>query len=103
MMFFSGRRLHTMCALVTGVRTCALPIFLGTTAIHREYRLVGQLVDHRGGIGELELILPTTPTAEIDVHVGMVEVIAIEQGRSEESRVGKECVSTCRYRWSPLH
>src|SRR3546814_13034668 len=21
--------------------------------------------------------------------------------RSEESRVGKECVSTCRYRWSP--
>src|SRR3546814_18610128 len=23
--------------------------------------------------------------------------------RSEESRVGKECVSTCRYRWSPSH
>src|SRR3546814_16572175 len=23
--------------------------------------------------------------------------------RSEESRVGKECVSTCRYRWSPYH
>src|SRR3546814_11616527 len=23
--------------------------------------------------------------------------------RTEESRVGKECVSTCRYRWSPLH
>src|SRR3546814_12158441 len=22
-------------------------------------------------------------------------------GRSEERRVGKECVSTCRYRWSP--
>src|SRR3546814_18203514 len=22
-------------------------------------------------------------------------------GRSEESRVGKECVSTCRSRWSP--
>src|SRR3546814_12210928 len=22
--------------------------------------------------------------------------------RSEERRVGKECVSTCRYRWSPL-
>src|SRR3546814_19421549 len=25
------------------------------------------------------------------------------QGRSEERRVGKECVSTCRYRWSPYH
>src|SRR3546814_17819054 len=24
-------------------------------------------------------------------------------GRSEERRVGKECVSTCRYRWSPDH
>src|SRR3546814_18087527 len=23
--------------------------------------------------------------------------------RSEERRVGKECVSTCRYRWSPFH
>src|SRR3546814_12974311 len=25
------------------------------------------------------------------------------RGRSEESRVGKECVSTCRSRWSPYH
>src|SRR3546814_13777324 len=24
-------------------------------------------------------------------------------GRSEERRVGKECVSTCRSRWSPFH
>src|SRR3546814_7442005 len=23
--------------------------------------------------------------------------------RSEERSVGKECVSTCRYRWSPYH
>src|SRR3546814_17633545 len=23
--------------------------------------------------------------------------------RSEERRVGKECVSQCRYRWSPYH
>src|SRR3546814_17059282 len=23
--------------------------------------------------------------------------------RSEERRVGNECVSTCRYRWSPSH
>src|SRR3546814_9098546 len=25
--FFSSRRRHTMCALVTGVQTCALPIY----------------------------------------------------------------------------
>src|SRR3546814_12196581 len=28
---------------------------------------------------------------------------AAAQTRSEERRVGKECVSTCRSRWSPNH
>src|SRR3546814_15022661 len=28
---------------------------------------------------------------------------ASQGGRSEERRVGKECVSTCRSRWSPYH
>src|SRR3546814_11076769 len=28
---------------------------------------------------------------------------AIVRQRSEERRVGKECVSTCRSRWSPSH
>src|SRR3546814_2025058 len=28
---------------------------------------------------------------------------AVIIGRSEERRVGKECVSTCRSRWSPYH
>src|SRR3546814_14167393 len=28
---------------------------------------------------------------------------AVDGDRSEERRVGKECVSTCRYRWSPVH
>src|SRR3546814_3505659 len=27
--FFSSRRRHTRCALVTGVQTCALPIYAG--------------------------------------------------------------------------
>ena len=27
----------------------------------------------------------------------------IATSRSEERRVGKECVSTCRSRWSPYH
>src|SRR3546814_15641145 len=26
-----------------------------------------------------------------------------QRSRSEERRVGKECVSTCRSRWSPYH
>src|SRR3546814_5984364 len=28
---------------------------------------------------------------------------ALSRCRSEERRVGKECVSTCRSRWSPYH
>src|SRR3546814_12012767 len=28
---------------------------------------------------------------------------ALAAARSEERRVGKECVSTCRSRWSPYH
>src|SRR3546814_16203814 len=31
--FFSSRRRHTRCALVTGVQTCALPIYLATDRI----------------------------------------------------------------------
>src|SRR3546814_21157646 len=27
----------------------------------------------------------------------------VQRNRSEERRVGKECVSTCRSRWSPYH
>src|SRR3546814_10466022 len=30
-----------------------------------------------------------------------IDVKKTEYGRSEERRVGKECVSTCRSRWSP--
>src|SRR3546814_11253525 len=29
--------------------------------------------------------------------------LAADHYRSEERRVGKECVSTCRTRWSPYH
>src|SRR3546814_12347428 len=30
-------------------------------------------------------------------------LISVGLERSEERRVGKECVSTCRSRWSPYH
>src|SRR3546814_4455362 len=33
MFFFSSRRRHTRCALVTGVQTCALPIFEAHLAV----------------------------------------------------------------------
>src|SRR3546814_9764119 len=73
--FFSIRRRHTRCALVTGVQTCALPIWT------RVARSAPEDAARRraGGAGQAG------------------------EGRSEERRVGKECVSTCRSRWSPYH
>src|SRR3546814_13176556 len=34
-------------------------------------------------------------------EVGVTAIDALDRDRSEERRVGKECVSTCRSRWSP--
>src|SRR3546814_12693130 len=34
---------------------------------------------------------------------GVVQGSSCGMTRSEERRVGKECVSTCRSRWSPYH
>src|SRR3546814_2334587 len=46
--FFSSRRRHTRCALVTGVQTCALPIFVEgqapVAAEHLRPRLGGALI-----------------------------------------------------------
>src|SRR3546814_13870522 len=60
---------------------------------------------HRGGqidTTSLETITQVNLTAGIEYaweREGAVERLF----RSEERRVGKECVSTCRSRWSPDH
>src|SRR3546814_20579385 len=48
--------------------------------------------------GPAEKLQPAVP---IKKSVTPEFIICLE--RSEERRVGKECVSTCRYRWSPYH
>src|SRR3546814_15256186 len=41
---------------------------------------------------------------EPDLHGPVLgEGVHLPRLRSEERRVGKECVSTCRSRWSPYH
>src|SRR3546814_11815461 len=45
----------------------------------------------------------TGPTMSSETGDAMEDGSAIQQERSEERRVGKECVSTCRSRWSPYH
>src|SRR3546814_13072141 len=36
-----------------------------------------------------------------DLRQQIQGIIAVHAVRSEERREGKECVSTCKYRWSP--
>src|SRR3546814_8496225 len=94
---FSSRRRHTRCALVTGVRTCALPICA------------------RGNLHSGVLLPKWHPVANRAASAGEGAVnrhsdsdavrnrYRLVSGRSDERRVGKECVSTCRSRWSPYH
>src|SRR3546814_11909444 len=42
---------------------------------------------------------PTRPAPRVATGGTLFE----RMSRSEERRVGKECVSTCRSRWSPYH
>src|SRR3546814_18062229 len=56
------------------------------------------------GRGQRELIIGDRQTGKTAVAV---DTIISQKGknvtRSEERRVGKECVSTCRSRWSPYN
>src|SRR3712207_8240714 len=81
---------------VTGVQTCALPIFVDRTAAW----LWG--IDVREDWDD-----PGPPVLDVFVRRGRKRVIRAEAfggerdlaDRSEERRVGKEC----RSRWSPYH
>ena len=46
------------------------------------------------------------PVTEADItpeRLQLYEHLTGNVGRSEERRVGKECTSVCRSRWSPYH
>src|SRR3546814_4196459 len=115
--FFASRRRHTRCALVTGVQTCALPIseievdedvghqtirVYGAAEVRAALGIVVAEVALEFNAGPAEIVTQrqrTEPARIVEFHL-----IAARRGaRSEERRVGKECVSTCRSRWSTYH
>src|SRR3546814_9506282 len=91
--FFSSRRRHTRCALVTGVQTCALPILKRLCF----WQLMMLTSPPRTKIESPGARICSRPPCLISSAASAVI------RRSEERRVGTECVSTCRSRWSPYH
>src|SRR2546427_8699939 len=79
---------------VTGVQTCALPIYSRevTSVLIEESRIIDHLlhIPFRVAFG----VFGPHHRAELE---GIVELV--RRRRSEERRVGKEC----RSRWSPYH
>src|SRR3546814_17998525 len=61
---------------------------------------VGEVVFNTATTGYQEILTDPSYARQLvtltNPHIG-------NTGRSEERRVGKECVSTCRSRWSPYH
>src|SRR3546814_8293599 len=103
--FFSSIIRHTRCALVTGVQTGALPIF-------RRFIGVESMPDFQTMIivSSLALIanviclylLQKNKSKEAHMQASMI-FTSNDVIRSEERRVGKECVSPCRSLWSPYN
>src|SRR3546814_3789744 len=111
--FFSSRRRHTRCALVTGVQTCALPIWQRLPC-PRARRNFG--VEARGVRSWLSLPEGRCGGARRRDVEGGAAIAPLPAGRraggdrdrqdhhlsrSEERRVGKGGVSRCRSRWWP--
>src|SRR3546814_2668595 len=70
--FFSSRRRHTRCALVTGVQTCALPIYLRAAGVTDDRaqaeRYLASLVGNRGETALWQAFLDSGPLMLADLR-----------------------------------
>src|SRR3546814_16020018 len=93
--------------LLTGVQTCALRSRPGSVLSNLE--TVCTETPYSLAMAALSLPRRNSLIMVLRCDVGILFRLRIRspwsltQIRSEERRVGKECVSTCRSRWSPYH
>src|SRR3546814_7541804 len=100
---FSSRRRHTRCALVTGVQTCALPICCVLGMTEGEPPGMGERLLSSFGPPVMAVINGVRKYSAIPGKLSLGTKDKSHITRSEERRVGKECVSTCRSRWMTEH
>src|SRR3546814_10434162 len=105
--FFSSRLLHTRCALVTGVQTCALPISAGLVRRLRRFggapKVKGKSKSKSKSRSNNSTLGRSGGSRELCFWLLWERLQPRALDRSEERRVGKECVSPCSSRWSPDH
>src|SRR3546814_832268 len=84
---------HCLNDLLYRWRIGALPIeIVGVVSNHMTYQKL--VVNHDIPFHHISVTKDNKPEAEARL---------LKLVRSEERRVGKECVSTCRSRWAPYH
>src|SRR3546814_10977856 len=87
--FFSSRRRHTRCALVTGVQTCALPI-LGFSALSGRARIASVKFASAGfdNIADEDQHRRCAERIDIDgVQIGLQDRKSVVEGKSVSVRV----------------
>src|SRR3546814_4771040 len=102
-LFFTSRRRHTRCALVTGVQTCALPISTRDRAMTDAAGIIRDLglKPHPEGGHYCETFRDAACLGRGTTARGASTAIYFL--RSEERRAGDECVRTCRSRLAPSY
>src|SRR3546814_20099364 len=104
--FLSTKERHPVGALVTGVQTCALPILRGghTLGVDLAERRLAMEFDHSMLFERAEQPAEQFEAARGAEHTRHFAFpLDRDERRSEERRVGKECVSTSRSRWQPYN
>src|SRR3546814_11706824 len=85
---------HHLLPEFTALENVMLPVMLGGKAVDDAAKTARDLLESVGLGHRLE-----HKPGELSGGERQRAAVA----RSEERRVGKECVSTCRSRWSPIH
>ena len=82
--------------VATWATLVSLPFGIAIAMVLARFRFFGRSL--LNALVLLPLVLPPVVTGYV-----LLLLFGRQGPRSEERRVGKECVTTCRSRWSPYH